>query len=102
MKKTNKKKIIYFITLFFIIVIVFIIADFYLENKSKKNRVYNFDENLGWVMKKNFSKEFVNLSLNKTEYLVTITSTSEKGYNFYEKPDLNKKKNISTWGFLCC
>ena len=92
MKKTNKKKIIYFITLFFIIVIVFIIADFYLENKSKKNRVYNFDENLGWVIKKNFSKDFVNLSLNKTEYLTTITSTSEKGYNFYEKPDLNKKK----------
>jgi hypothetical protein len=92
MKKINLKHIFFISIIILLVVIFFIIVDFYLDNKSKKNSIYDMDKNLGWVLKKNFSKEFVNLSLNKTKYLSTFSSTSERGYNFYEKPDLNKKK----------
>ena len=91
MKKSTRIKF-YRLFLIFLTAILFIASDFYLTNKSKKNSVYNFVENLGWVLKKNFSKDFENLSLNKTKYLTTFSSSSERGYNFYEKPDLNKKK----------
>ena len=89
MKKLKYKKIFFII---FFISIPLIIFDIYFDNKSKKNSIYNFDKNLGWVLKNNFSKDFVNHSLNNTEYLTTLTSTNERGYHFYEKPDLNKKK----------
>ena len=89
MKKFNYNK--FFLLIFFVVIII-IVSDFYFNNKYKKNKVYNIDENLGWVLKKNFSKDFVNLSLNKTKYLTTFSSTSERGYNFYEKPDIDKKK----------
>ena len=93
-KKPNKKnsyKKIFFYNII-IIFIIFIIFEIYFENKSKKNTFYNHDKNLGWILKTNFSKDYINLSLNKIKYISTLTSASKPGYNFYEEPDVDKKK----------
>lgn len=88
-KNSNLKFIIIPVLIF---TVVLFVTDVYLLHQSKKNSFFNEDEKLGWVMKKNFKKEYINFSLNNKEYKTIMESTSERGFSFYEKPNQNKKK----------